>query len=621
MKSRSLSIAALLLIACIDPASAEQGWLPQSAVRALALESLESAERGGPLQFDAALAPSFAPEGEDLELVLASIVISDTNEISSSAEVRVSIVFDVFDEEPAVHSLVGGGQPLGGSCWQLDSLIELPEDFRDAAIVVETPAGWGSLLIEDESLATPGCVEERIDVWRPPSATPRKAEKIVRILPVTTTVRGHHRFRVMTTSEAVRKVVFYLDGEKVAEDDRAPFSANIDLGKEVEAHRIRAEGLTHDRIALGDDEIGVNERGGRLGVKITEMSTVSGGFIDVAARVNLPSSMTLDRVEFYLSEQLVSETEEPPFRARLPIPSALEGTEFVRVVAHLGDGTWIEDVAMLQQGIVGEQVEVHLVEVFVVVTDRDGSPVPKLTSDDFVIKGRRGARYEIERSDLAESVPLSLGLVIDTSGSMWTLMPDTKKAAALFLSQTVTDRDTAFIVDFDTKPRLAQATTSELSELARGLAGLVAEGATAMYDAVIFSSLQFDEARGRRALVLLTDGDDYQSQYSQNRAVEQARAAGAPVYLIALGGFDDFRRSLKTIDVESLTERTGGRVFYVGSMEEVAAAYRSITSELRNQYVIAFSTDEKLSLEEASKIEVEVVKKGLEARVAINPLR
>ncbi len=120
---------------------------------------------------------------------------------------------------------------------------------------------------------------------------------------------------------------------------------------------------------------------------------------------------------------------------------------------------------------------------------------------------------------------------------------------------------------------------------------------------------------------MLTDGDDYQSRFSQNRAVEQARSAGTPVYLIALGGFDDFRRSLKTLDVESLTERTGGRVFYVSSMEEVAAAYRSIAGELRNQYVIAFSTNEKLSPEEAAKIEVEVAGKGLKARVAANPLR
>lgn len=616
-RGRRWVLLALTLLAAGRPLVAADSWLPVPAVRALALETLESGEPAGSLD----LAASLSPDRADPDLVLASLSLGRTAGLTSSSDVRISFVFDVFDGDPLVQSLTGGGLPLDGGCWQLDSRLELPMDFRELALVVETKAGWGSLLIEDDGPLGADCQVERIDLWQPPAAAPTRAEKIIRLLPETAAVRGQHRFRVMTTSAAIRRVVFYLDGEKVAEDDRAPFSASIDVGKETHARRIRVEGLSHDRLLLGEDEIVVNQTGNRLRVDITEMSTASDGFVDIAASVEVPPSVGLERVEFFLGEDLISSASQGPFRARIPVPSALDGTEYARVVAHLDDGTWVEDVAMLIQGVVGEQIEVHLVEIFVVVTDKEGKPVPELTSEDFVIKGRRGIRYGIERFDLAESVPLSLGLIIDTSGSMYTLMPDTKKAAALFLSRTVSERDTAFIVDFDTKPRLAQGTTAELSDLARGLAGLEAEGNTAMYDAVIFSSLQFDEAKGRRALVLLTDGDDYQSQFSQNRAVDQARAAGAPVYLIALGGFDDFRRSLKTLDVESLTERTGGRVFYVSSMEEVAEAYRSIARELRNQYVIAFSTDRKLSLEEAAKIEVEIERKGLEARVAINPLR
>ena len=124
----------------------------------------------------------------------------------------------------------------------------------------------------------------------------------------------------------------------------------------------------------------------------------------------------------------------------------------MRVVARFADGSEIEDARLVEAA--AERVEVNLVQVFAVVTDRDGAPRRDLSRDDFELR-LAGREQTIDRFAPAEQVPLVLGLVIDTSGSMWTLMPDTRQAGSLFLARTLRAGDRAFLVDFDTRPRLA----------------------------------------------------------------------------------------------------------------------------------------------------------------------
>jgi VWFA-related protein len=201
---------------------------------------------------------------------------------------------------------------------------------------------------------------------------------------------------------------------------------------------------------------------------------------------------------------------------------------------------------------------------------------------------------------------------------MWALMTDTKKAGAQFLGATVGPLDRAFLVDFDSRPRLAQATTGDLLELFSTFSSLEPSGLTAMYDAIIFSMLQFEEAEGRKALVLLTDGDDVQSRYGPRRCIQVGKQLGVPVYILSLAGIQNPRRGLRKIDLEGVTEGTGGRIFYISKMEQLDEAYAQINEELRSQYILSFSTERALEAGELRKIKVEVAGEELSARTVVS---
>ena len=196
-------------------------------------------------------------------------------------------------------------------------------------------------------------------------------------------------------------------------------------------------------------------------------------------------------------------------------------------------------------------------------------------------------------------------------------MNDTRLAAARFVSDVVSPIDQAFLVDFDDRPRLAHGRTDNVLELISALGRLQPGGATALYDAVMFSIVQFDLGLGRKAIVLLTDGDDYRSQFSYSRLYEAANQRGVPIYFLALAGFDQERPSIRKSDLEAIAKASGGRVFYPNGMEEVGAAYQQIADELRSQYVLAFTTDRELTDEEIGSLEVEVKHRGAKLRFAV----
>ncbi|MDX1384682.1 MAG: VWA domain-containing protein, partial [Thermoanaerobaculia bacterium] len=367
-----------------------------------------------------------------------------------------------------------------------------------------------------------------------------------------------------------------------------------------------------DRV-IGEDSIVLNDTSQPFRVAIAGLDgDGSDGSVEVEARVSTPPDAALDRVEFYWNEELGATLSAPPFRARLTRDDP--GTQdFVRVVAYLADGSVNEDAWLLSSPGPSERIEVNLVEVYVVVTDKSGLPVEDLAREDFTVL-RDGRPQEVDSFGPAEAVPLVLGVVIDTSESMWPLMIDTKQAGAQFLLETVREDDRAFLVDFDTRPRLAHAVTDDVADLLRAFNRLQPEGFTALYDAVIFGLLQLEETRGRKALVLLTDGDDYRSEFGQGRCVEYARDTGVPVYIIGLAGIQDPRRGMRKVELEGLTEATGGRIFYIDEISKLAGAYAQINAELRSQYLLTFATERQLSPAELRSVRVKVEGRGLSVR-------
>ena len=360
--------------------------------------------------------------------------------------------------------------------------------------------------------------------------------------------------------------------------------------------------------------------------------------MEVEAAVTAPAGNRIARVEVFRNDELAARLTAPPWRAKIDTPDPTL-QDFVRVVAYLDDGSSLEDARLIVSPAAQERLEVNLVELNVVVLDSDERPLTNLTRADFGVR-LRGRQQQIERFALADQVPLVLGLVMDTSESMWPLMPDAKQAGAQFLSQTLRDADRAFLVDFDTKPRLSQPATADLLQLMRRFNALQADGFTALYDAIIFSMTHFEEEPGRKALVLLTDGDDYRSRFGPKRCIQLGRQLGVPVYIISLAALRDLGpwspsgqpkapatptakppAAVRRIVLEGITEATGGKIFYITATEQLSEAYARINQELRNQYVLAFATDRQLSQDELSKLRVEVPGRDVTVRTVVGGQR
>jgi VWFA-related protein len=441
---------------------------------------------------------------------------------------------------------------------------------------------------------------------------------------------GKILFDTLTMDSAVAAVEFFVDGERAARRGWPPFEARLTLADPPREQVVRAVALAANDRVLGDDELVVNRVDSPFLVRVASIERTASGDLEVRAEVSTPRDATLERVALYLGDRLLAETSQPPFQF-LVAARDVEPQGFVRVVVTLPDGSEREDVALLEEGVLAERIEVRLVELQVLVTDRTGAAVSDLGIEDFeIVEGSEQRRPE--RLYPSDRVALLLGLAIDSSGSMWPLWDETLAAARYFLDSTLGARDRAFLVDFDSELRLVEPPTADRDALAWGLERLSPHGGTALYDSILFSMLQYEQERGRRALVVLTDGVDSESRSDPRRTIELGRRLGVPVYVIALRGADGaqlgpgIRRSSASAaeaaalaearnQLRLVTDPTGGRMFHVVTAEQVARAFAEIQSELRRQYVLTYYTDRPPS-EEVRPV-VTVRRPGLEVRSAV----
>lgn len=598
-------------------------WLatasPLGSARARAQGLLDDPGALGELPLAASLTPG--PEGTvELDLQLR---LDDGFVRSPPPNLRVATLLVpiegalVFEHETkAIESMTRGGS------WSYQRVFVPPDELEGAVVVVEDllTGRWGAARVafEGRAVASPGAGTGTM-LTAPPvplGSSSRPAERVLVLLPPTERpATGRTRIQALTTTDAVTQVDFYLDGRKVESDTRPPFTATLDLGKAA-PHEIRAVGLSASGASLGEYVLPLNQGSSAFTVAITDIAgEVGAGAVTVTAQVAVPSGGRLARVEFYRNETLVTTAAAAPFRAKIPASDPKPG-DYVRVLAVLEDGREIEDVRLLDERIASARVAVNLIELTSVVTDRQGKPVENLTLEDFTVL-RRGRPQTVESFRLADDVPLLMGLVVDSSGSMWSLMEDTRRAASSFLVDTLRSSDQAFLVEFDDRPRLLAEPSNDVPRLLASFGRLRASGATALYDALNFSLVQFADAPGRHALVLLTDGEDYGSRTTPRQCVAQARKLGVPIYVISLAGIYAEGKVVTEPLLEGMSRSTGGRMYYIQQIAELASVYDQINAELRNQYVLTLATDAPLDDDELGKIEVKIKGVGLSVRTAV----
>jgi VWFA-related protein len=251
-----------------------------------------------------------------------------------------------------------------------------------------------------------------------------------------------------------------------------------------------------------------------------------------------------------------------------------------RTIAHHIEGITVSDVVVTRQVSLAYVEEVNRVILWATVTDKQDNLITGLTKEDFKVS-EDGVEQQILEF-YPEDRPITLAILLDSSGSMREKMREVHSAAGAFV-ETLRPEDRAMVIDFDDKVFLIQDLTADHDDLREAITTTQALGATSIYDAMHAAFRKIKDIKGRRAIVLLSDGDDTASQFSYQRVLEEAKAHNVIIYGIGLGGGD--RKVLK-----EFPEVTGGRAFFVDKAEELAGVYERIALELRRQYYLTYST-------------------------------
>jgi Ca-activated chloride channel family protein len=430
--------------------------------------------------------------------------------------------------------------------------------------------------------------------------------------PESEVIFGTWRAEALVTGARISKVVFFVDGQVQLTKKRPPFSAEVRLAKFPTEQVVRAEGYDASDQLVAADEVVVNQPRGSFRVRVLEPARGSAvaGRIEARAEVVVPDERRVAKVEFFLNEELVATRTRVPWLAEIDVPPTGE-ISYLTVVAILDNGSRAEDVRFLNAPGYLEQVDVNLVELLTTVSDRSNRPVKGLSREAFEVF-EDGRPQQIEKFELVEDLPLSVGITIDTSGSMAMSLPEAQKAAVGFLENIITPKDRAFAVGFAGEPILLIPPTDDVRAVEAALGDLRSVGWTALHDAVVTSLYYFRGIRGRRALILLSDGDDSASHYAFRDALEYAHRSGVVVYPVALGVSavkTGIRRKLN-----QLAEETGGRAFYIQQAEELSGVYEEIEEELRSQYLLTYSSDNTTGDDSFRTVEVKMKEARLKAR-------
>jgi VWFA-related protein len=282
------------------------------------------------------------------------------------------------------------------------------------------------------------------------------------------------------------------------------------------------------------------------------------------------------------------------------------------------------------------KVDVDVVNILASVRDKRGGLIANLESKDFSIF-EDGKQQPIKYFTRETDLPLTIGLLVDTSGSQRNLIDIERRAATAFLNQVLRKKDEAFLIQFGEESELLQDYTNSVRLLTEamsqlrvssGVSGLGAGpvptvgGArgTVLYDAIYLAAAEKLRTEvGRKVIVVITDGVDEGSKYPIGKAIEAAQKADAVIYSIeysdpgAYGGWG-FGGGGGDAYLHQLSDPTGGRVYRVGRNNPLEAVFKELSDEMRSQYAIGYTPLNPAKDGSYRKLEVRMANKDLKAQ-------
>jgi len=543
----------------------------------------------------------------DVDVVQLDVV----GEITSGGEIMV-------DRFRYLFSVPQAGDRVGLS---VERLIR-PGDYKLRLKIEDVHSKHGAVLEHDFSVVALNFSQAALDAFVDPSVAAIEAElaaddepeeqPMLRIVgPEGDAVSGLHRFEALAREE-VRRVSFFLDNEPILTKNRPPFDIDLDLGPLPKLTTVTVVGFDASGNEIARDGYTVNVGRERFYVRLKPVSASegAGGRVRIDAELNIPSDAELKQLEIFWNDDRIAMLYEPPYETVVSLDVS-EQFGYLRALATLTDDAQAEDIQFVNSPQFGTVVKVTAIELPVTVLDGQGKPVEDLAIDDFTILEDK-VEQTISHFSLHRDLPVRMGMVIDTSGSMEETLPTVQRVVMGFLRDLLRPRDRAFIETFSDRPDLLAGFTADFSIIENAMLALYPDRATALYDAVIMGLFQFSGVTGRRAMVVLSDGDDTASENAFTDALGYAQRMGVTIYTV---GVDVAATKISTRwQLSKLASATGGRAFFVSEDSELEAIYEEINRELRTQYLLAYTSNSEEPPDKLRKIKVEVNRKNVKVR-------
>jgi len=271
-----------------------------------------------------------------------------------------------------------------------------------------------------------------------------------------------------------------------------------------------------------------------------------------------------------------------------------------------------------QNSLITLHARVNEVNVLFIATDKHGKFVRDLNQNDFSILDDHKPPQAILNFRRETDLPLHIGLLVDVSGSVDSRFGFEQEAATSFLEHTVRKGfDRAFVMGFNSHTQLAQDFTDDYSRLYWAVHRLHNGGGTALYDAVYRACKEKllkdrNERPMRKAIIIVSDGEDNQSEVSKAQAIEMAQRSEVIIYAISTDDSGLVMRGDKVL--QQLAEATGGRAFFPFKMKDITHSFAAIEDELRSQYIVSYKPADFDADGRYRTIEISSLKKDLQVR-------
>jgi Ca-activated chloride channel family protein len=410
--------------------------------------------------------------------------------------------------------------------------------------------------------------------------------------------------------DPVKRVEFWVEGKKILVRNAAPYRAELDLGKLPKRVEVKVVGYDAAGHYIDADAFVVNERETPLEVKITRTETPD-GVSHFKLSIQNPKNTEIKSVVFFAGQKKFYEWKEPPYAINVPT-AKLGNVDYVR--ASVTDDTNYEasDLLYLNGNRYTEEIDVNLVELPVSVTDTSGAPISNLKQEDFTIF-ESGKQQKISAFNFASNLPFSVGMLLDHSGSMKPRIAAARQAAIDFFHNILRPTDRAFFSAFAFDPNNLSPFVSDIGSLEQQVnSSPDAGGGTSLYDAIVTGLYRFRSVQGRKALLVITDGEDTTSRLSYDEMLMYVRASRVPIYFIGVAlGFSDISGTSK---MKALAAETGGIAYFIKDVKQLKETYAQLEKELRSQYLVSYYTESTRKDQAYRPVEVKVNRPGARVR-------